>query len=102
MRKRIGLWGFIVAGLAIAVWGTLSWASPSTSCRGVEMNPGDVCEYSSLTNVHGGKVQRYEDRIDIAREQAPFAVAAGVGLMAFGLVIVAQGRRGKVPTASEA
>ena len=102
MRKRIGLWGFIVAGLAIAVWGTVSWASPSTSCRGVEMSPGDVCEYSSLTSVHGGKVQRYEDRIDIAREQAPFAVAAGVALMAFGLVLVAQDRRGKVPTASEA
>lgn len=80
----------------------MSWASPSTSCRGVEMSPGDVCEYSSLTNVHGGKVQRYEDRIDIAREQAPFAVAAGVGLMAFGLVLVAQDRRGKVSTASEA
>ena len=87
MIKRVGLWAFIVAGIAVAAWGVVSWASPSTSCRGVEMGPGDTCEYSSLTNERGGKVQRYEDRIAVAREQAPFAVAAGLGMVAFGAVL---------------
>lgn len=87
MIKRVGLWAFIVAGIAVAAWGVVSWASPSTSCRGIEMGPGDTCEYSSLTNERGGKVQRYEDRIAVAREQAPFAVAAGLGMVAFGAVL---------------
>lgn len=92
MIKRVGLWAFVVAGLAVAVWGVVSWAAPSTSCRGIEMGPGDVCEYSSLTNEQGGKVQRYEDRIAIARQQAPFAVAAGLGMVAFGAVVARQQR----------
>ena len=79
MIKRVGLWAFVVAGLAVAAWGVVSWAAPSTSCRGIEMGPGDVCEYSSLTNERGGKVQRYEDRIAVARQQAPFAVRGGPG-----------------------
>lgn len=90
MTKRIGLWAFVVAGLAVALWGAVSWVSPSTSCRGVEMRPGDSCEYSSLTNERGGKVQLYEDRVDIAREQAPFVVAAGIGIVAFGTVLIVQ------------
>lgn len=88
MTKRIGLWAFVVAGLAIAVWGVVSWVAPSTSCRGVEMQPGDTCTYSSLTNVDGGEVQRYEDRIAVAREQAPFAVAAGIGIVIFGTALI--------------
>lgn len=93
MTKRIGLWAFIVAGLAIAAWGVVSWVAPSTSCRGVAMNPGDTCGYSSLTNVDGGEVQRYEDRIAVAREQAPFAVVAGLGIVAFGTVLVVSAAR---------
>lgn len=91
--KRIGLWAFVVAGLAIALWGVASWLSPSTSCRGVEMHPGDTCGYSSLTNIDGGQAQRYEDRIAVAREQAPFAVAAGVAIAAFGVVLIVSSNR---------
>ena len=32
-------------------------------------------------------MQRYEDRIAVAREQAPFAVAAGLGMATFGVVL---------------
>ena len=39
MIKRVGLWAFVVAGLAVAAWGVVSWAAPSTSCRGIEMGP---------------------------------------------------------------
>ncbi|NHB84022.1 hypothetical protein G7085_03340 [Tessaracoccus sp. HDW20] len=71
----------------------MSFVAPSTSCRGVEMGPGDTCQYSSLTNEEGGKVQRYEDRIAVAKEQAPFAVAAGLAIVAFGAVLIVQDRR---------
>lgn len=94
MIKRIGLWGFVVAGLAVAVWGIVSWVAPATSCRGVEMHQGDTCEYSSLTNEKTGEVQRYEDRVAVVREQAPFAVAAGVGIIIFGAVLIVQDSRG--------
>lgn len=92
MSKQVGLWAFVVAGLVVAAWGVVSWAAPSTSCRGIEMGPGDVCEYSSLTNERSGKVQRYEDRIAVVRQQAPFAVAAGLGMVAFGVVVARQPR----------
>ncbi len=88
--KRLGVWVFIVAGVAIAAWGLVSWIAPSTSCRGVEMGPGDTCGYSSLTNEDGGQVQTYEDRIAVAREQAPFAVAGGLGMVVFGSVLAYQ------------
>lgn len=87
MLKRLGLVAFIVGGLVVVAWGALSWISPSTSCRGIEMGPGDTCEYSSLTNEKTGEVQRYEDRIAITRQQAPFAVLAGIGMVGFGAVV---------------
>ena len=87
MLKRLGLAAFIIGGLVVAVWGAMSWINPATSCRGIEMGPGDTCEYSSLTNERTGEVQRYEDRVAIARQQAPFAVAAGLGMVAFGAVV---------------
>ena len=87
MLRRVGLWAFIVVGLLVAAWGAFSWANPSTSCRGVEMGPGDTCETSSYTELQTGQVQSYEDRIAIARQQAPAAVAAGLGMAAFGLVL---------------
>lgn len=93
MIKRIGLWAFVVAGVAVSLWGIVSFVAPSTSCRGVEMGPGDSCQYSSLTNEEGGKVQRYEDRIAVARGQAPFAMLAGIGIVAFGSVLIVQDRR---------
>lgn len=54
------------------------------------MGPGDTCEYSSLTNEKTGQVQRYEDRVVISRQQSPFAVVAGLGMMAFGAVLARQ------------
>lgn len=94
--KRVGMWVFIAVGAIIAVWGLVSWIAPSTSCRGVEMGPGDTCSYSSLTNEDGGKVQTYEDRIAVARQQAPFAAAAGVSMMVFGVLLERQLRRDRI------
>ena len=85
MLKRVGLWGFVLGGVAIAVWGLFGLFSPSTSCRGVEMGPGDVCYTSGLNAEDSGKVQRYEDRMTVARQQAPFVIGAGLAMAAFGV-----------------
>lgn len=90
MVKRLGLWAFLLAGVAVAVWGVASYIAPSTSCRGVEMGPGDVCELSKRTVELSGEVQLYEDRIEVTRQQAPFAVAAGLAMAAFGGVLIRQ------------
>lgn len=82
--KRAGLWAFVVAGIAVVAWGVSSWVSPTMMCRGVEMGPGDSCEYSSRTDERTGRLQTYEERLAEARGQVPFAVAAGLGMTAFG------------------
>ena len=33
----------VMAGIALLVWGIVVMASPTISCRGVEMHPGDTC-----------------------------------------------------------
>lgn len=83
--KRLGLWAFIVAGVAVIAWGVTSWLFPTTMCRGVEMGPGDRCEYSSRTDEHTGHTQTYEQRVAEARSQAPFGVIAGIGMAGFGV-----------------
>lgn len=90
MIKRVSTWAFIVAGLAVALWAVTSWVSPQVSCRGEQLRPGQTCSYSSLTGVDDGKVQTYEERVATARQQAPFGVLAGLGMVAFGVVV---GRR---------
>ncbi|MDO5677301.1 MAG: hypothetical protein Q4G35_07305 [Propionibacteriaceae bacterium] len=88
--KRLGLWAFLVAGLAVVAWSTASWIAPSTTCRGVEMGPGDTCEVSDRDNVHTGTVQTYEQRLEVTRSQAPFAAIAGVGMAGFGAWLLRQ------------
>lgn len=86
--KRAGLWAFIVAGIAVVIWGASSWIAPTMMCRGVEMGPGDTCEYSSRTNERTGTVQTYEERLAEARSQAPFGAVAGLGMTAFGIYLL--------------
>ncbi|HJE52110.1 MAG TPA: hypothetical protein K8V15_09100 [Tessaracoccus flavescens] len=92
MIKRVGHWVFIVVGLAIAAWAIVGWLAPSTSCRGVEMGPGDTCSYSSTSEVGTDEIQTYEDRIKVAQEQAPFGVIAGLGMAAFGGVLAVRAK----------
>ncbi|HHT11932.1 MAG TPA: hypothetical protein GX013_02030 [Propionibacterium sp.] len=91
--KRAGLWAFVVAGIAVIIWGVTSWVSPAMTCRGVEMGPGDTCEVSSRDNVHTGEVQTYEQRRAVARSQVPYAVATGLGMTGFGLWLLRQDRQ---------
>ncbi len=93
MLKRVGLWGFVLGGVAIAVWGAFGLLAPSTSCRGVEMGPGDVCHTSGLAAEDSGKAQRYEDRMTVARQQAPFIIGAGLAMATFGMLLTREGKR---------
>ncbi len=88
MIKRVSLWAFIVAGIAVVAWAAVSWASPQATCRGEAMGPGDTCSHLSLTGQDDGKVQTYEQRIAAARQQTPYGVAAGVCMVVFGAVLL--------------
>lgn len=93
MRQRIALWAFVVAAAALTVWGVLIYLHPTTTCRGVEMGPGDTCHYSSTSAELTDEVQTYEDRVAIVRQQVPFVVGVGVIATAFGVVLLVRSGR---------
>lgn len=99
LRQRLGLWAFVVASLALTVWAVATYVNPTTDCRGERMGPGDVCHYSSTSEEETGKVQRYEDRIAIVRQQVPYVIAVGAIATAFGVVLLV--RSGKAPSGHE-
>lgn len=104
MIKRIGLWALTVLGVVLVVWGVASYLSPSASCRGVEMHPGDECSFSSRTATGTDDVQTYEARIAAARQGAPTIIVVGALTTAFGTwVALRSGRvRGEdAPTADQ-
>ena len=84
MIKRLGQWSFVVLGLIVAAWGAWSWLSPDVTCRGVVMQPGDVCRYSSPTATETDRTQTYEERLAATRSGAPTMIAVGVLAMGFG------------------
>ena len=87
MLKRIGLWAFVVAALALTAWGVASYVSPGVDCRGVRMGPGDLCHYSSTTQENTDQVQTYEQRVATVRQQVPFVIGLGVAATVFGVVL---------------
>lgn len=93
MRKRVGLWAFVVAGIALTVWGLTSWLAPSASCRGVPMQPGDECAYSSRVSTDTELTQTYEQRIEAAREGAPTVVVLGLLTTGFGAWVAIRAQR---------
>ncbi len=98
MLKRIGLWAFVVAALALTAWGVASYVAPGVECRGVAMGPGDVCHYSSTTQETTDQVQTYEQRVATVRQQVPFVIGLGVVATVFGVVLaVRSGKEGHRP-----
>lgn len=87
MTRRVVLWGFVVAALALAAWGVATWVSPSSQCRGQDMGPGDTCSYSSYTDTGTNRTQTYEERIAASRQSAPVVVALGLVAAGFGMVL---------------
>lgn len=94
VTRRFALWAFVVAALALAAWGVTTWVSPSTQCRGTEMGPGDVCTYSSYTDVETTRTQTYEERMAAARQSAPVVVVLGLAAAGFGVYVA---RRATLP-----
>ena len=67
MIKRLGQWSFVVLGIIVTAWGVWSWVSPDVTCRGVVMEPGDVCHYASPTSTTTDRIQTYEERLAATR-----------------------------------
>ena len=99
MIKRLGLWGFVVVGLAVAGWAAASLISPTVSCYGVAIGPGEVCERTSISGTRGEEIRTYEQRRAIVSQQAPFGVLAGLGIAGFGAVLIR--REGKAQASSD-
>lgn len=93
VKKRVGLWAFVAVGVVVAAVAVATWINPTTVCRGEAMAPGDTCTYSTLTGEDAERTQTYEERIATARHQAPFGVAAGLGIAGFGGYLIAQESR---------
>ncbi|NLE98551.1 MAG: hypothetical protein GX596_11290 [Propionibacterium sp.] len=98
MQKRVALWAFVVAALALTAWGVVSYVNPNLACRGETMGPGDVCHYSSRVQEETTTVQTYEQRLAEARGQTPYVIGLGVIMTAFGVVVaVRSGKQGHGP-----
>lgn len=93
MRKRLLLWAFVAASLALTAWGVVSYVNPGSDCRGVPMGPGDVCHYSSRTDEQTTQTQTYEERVATVRQQVPFVIGLGVMMTAFGVVVAVRSGR---------
>ncbi len=101
MIKRVGLWAFVVAGLAVAAWAAVSWVSPTVVCHGAVLQPGETCEQLGYSGERSGKIRTYEERRAIVRQQAPFGVLAGVGMAGFGVVLIRRDAKAKDQASSD-
>lgn len=95
--RRLGLWAFVVAGLALVAWGVATVVAPSASCRGVEMRPGDTCSYYARDDTSTERLQTYDQRIAAAREQGPTVIVVGALAAAFGLFVALRPAPGARP-----
>jgi len=85
--RRIVNWGVIALGLVTVAWGIVMVANPQPVCRGVVMQPGDVCHYASPTDERTEHTQTYEQRVDAARQSSPIMIGTGVVVTAFGALV---------------
>ncbi|WP_229771640.1 hypothetical protein [Cutibacterium porci] len=77
----------VIAGVALLVWGIVVMASPTISCRGVEMHPGDTCHKATYTATHTDTVQTYEQRRRSVAQSRPTVIGLGAALTVFGAVL---------------
>ncbi|ESK60172.1 hypothetical protein PAJL_772 [Cutibacterium acnes HL042PA3] len=78
------------AGVTLLVWGIMVMASPTISCRGVEMHPGDTCHKATYTATHTDTVQTYEQRRRSIAQSRPTVIGLGIALTVFGAVMTWQ------------
>lgn len=73
-----------LAGLALLAFGIVAAASPQVSCRGVPMQPGDVCHKNDFSQLGSDQVQTYEQRLQAARTSQPVVIGMGAAMLLFG------------------
>lgn len=73
----------ILAGLLIFAYPLTVGASPTLSCRGVPMGPGDTCSKAANAGV-----QTYEQRMRTARQAKPVIIGVGLLVAAFGTALL--------------
>lgn len=83
-----------VVGLVLLWWGVVVMGSPTISCRGVEMGPGDVCHKSTFTATHTDTVQTYEQRRRAVAQSRPTVIGLGAATASFGVALTAATLRG--------
>jgi hypothetical protein len=88
VRWRAAQVALIVAGLLIALYPFTLGASPTISCRGVPMSPGQTC-----AKADGSAMESYEKRVASANAAKPIIVVVGLGVAAFGVALLVGGRR---------
>ena len=77
----------VSAGVALLLWGIVVMASPTISCRGVEMHPGDTCHKATYTSTRTDTVQTYEQRRRSIAQSRPTVIGLGIALTVFGAVM---------------
>lgn len=91
MRARLAHALLIVVGLVIFCYPLTVGATPSISCRGTAMGPGDTC-----SKAQDGAVQTYEQRRRTADQAKPVLLGVGLLVTAFAtsLLVTDLRRRG--------
>ncbi len=98
LRLRIAHAAVIVVGLLVLAYPFTLGANPSLTCRGVPLQPGDVC-----VKADGSGVQTYEVRANAVRNARPVMVGVGVLVAGFGVVLlVSELKRRRSPSKSAA
>lgn len=86
----------IAVGLLLLAYPFTLGADPGVSCRGQEMQAGDTCPKAD-----GESSQTYEQRARDARNARPVIFGVGLGLSAFGIVLVQEERRRRLTAVAD-
>lgn len=86
----------LVAGLVALGWALFAPVAP-IRCHDQTMHPGDVCSYASLNGADNGKTQSYEQRLATEKSARPVIAVVGLGVAAFGGVLLWSAIRRKEP-----
>ena len=79
LRHTVANLGLVVVGILIMAYPLTVGTSAPISCRGVIIQPGDVCPKAD-----GSAVQSYEQRAQARRTAVPVVLAIGLLVAGFG------------------
>lgn len=74
----------VLAGVCIIGYGAFVLGHGPISCRGTEMEPGQVCRKSDFAGRETERTQSYEQRLEASRSARPLVVLVGVAIAGFG------------------